>query len=106
MSKQYDDDFPLRFLYQLLDETEGRDSVSRDRVLQALVNAHVTWSEMEKYAEAERIEMLTALRLTLDFYSADTRAFVLKHGAGMTTRNLCDRIRAAIAHAEGGESGE
>lgn len=37
------------------------------------------------------------LQLVLDFHSADTEAFVAKHGHGMTTRELCDRIRAALA---------
>jgi hypothetical protein len=45
--------------------------------------------------EVERLRM--ALELALDFHAADTEAFVAKHGLGMTTRQLCDRLRAALA---------
>jgi hypothetical protein len=35
--------------------------------------------------------------LVLDFHSADTEAFVARHGYGMTTKQLCNRLRAALA---------
>jgi hypothetical protein len=45
-------------------------------------------------------DLLDVCELTLAFHAADTEAFVARYGAGMTTRELCDRIRTAIARAE------
>lgn len=44
-------------------------------------------------------EMLEALQLVLDFHAEDTVAFVAKYGTGIGTRELCDRVRAAMAKA-------
>lgn len=44
-------------------------------------------------------ELLEALQLVLDFHAEDTVAFVAKYGTGIGTRELCDRVRAAMAKA-------
>jgi hypothetical protein len=65
-------------------------------------NGDLQWSVVGASADA-RIESLTdALHLALDFFGADTEVFVAKYGAGMTTRGLCDRLRAALAEAPDG----
>jgi hypothetical protein len=59
-------------------------------------------SEADACLIAAAPELLAVSELTLAFHSADTEAFVARYGGGMTTRQLCDRIRAAIAKATGG----
>jgi hypothetical protein len=44
-------------------------------------------------------ELLAACQKALDFHSLSTEAFVRRYGPGMTTRVLCDALRAAIAKA-------
>lgn len=49
-------------------------------------------------------ELLALCDLTLAFHGADTEAFVARYGGGMTTRELCDRIRAVLSNVEGRQS--
>jgi len=67
-------------------------------------NERITALEMELDAlkeiagDMERIPTLESiLRLVLDFFSADTPAFVGKYGAGMSTRDVADRIREVLS---------
>jgi hypothetical protein len=48
--------------------------------------------------EVERLR--AACELALDFHGADTQAFVARHGHGMTTRDLCDRLREALGRSK------
>lgn len=52
---------------------------------------------------AERDRYREALELVIDFHGAATEQFVARYGHGMTTRDLCDRIRAALV---GGDDGQ
>lgn len=45
--------------------------------------------------------MVEALELVLAFHSPDTQAFVERYGTGLGTREMCDRIRAALRVAKG-----
>lgn len=89
---------------------EPRQTVTWERALTALyleapaavvddVNKIVR-AEMARRAEAIA-DLRAACKLAVDFHSADTQAFVAQYGAGMGTKQLCDRLRAAIAKAEG-----
>lgn len=48
-------------------------------------------------------DLLEAAQFALDFHAIGTEAFVKRYGAGATTRDLANRLRAAIAKAEGRE---
>lgn len=45
-------------------------------------------------------ELVAAVQLAIDFHGADTTAFVEKYGHGVGTREMCDRLRAALALAK------
>lgn len=95
IAKYQDDPDPLkRAVYHLVgyswlhpDQFETIQEVSRE--VERIAEEHTSLTvERDRYQEA--------LELVLDFYNPDTQSFVAKHGHGMTTRDMCDRIRTAL----------
>jgi hypothetical protein len=56
-----------------------------------------SWERANARAIACTPELIALCELVLAFHAADTEAFVARYGPGMTTRQLCDRIRAVLA---------
>lgn len=61
------------------------------------------WEQLHAYlttAQHRERQLVEACQLALDFHGADTPAFVTKYGAGMGTREMCDRIRKAMNESQ------
>lgn len=52
--------------------------------------------EQLAWQEREIERLREACQLALDFHGADTEIFVARYGHGITTRQLCARLRAAL----------